>query len=79
VSLGDRLPPTHVVPALIDRLEDHDPVVRLAAFEELKKGTGRSFGFVPWAGESERAGAVSRWRDWWKQRQAALVGFVQKP
>jgi hypothetical protein len=79
VSLGSKLPQNQVLPALIDRLEDRDPVVRLAAFEELKKGTGRSFGFVPWAGESERAGAVSRWRAWWKERQAALVGFVQKP
>jgi len=65
VSLGGRLPPQRVVPALIDRLEDRDPVVRLAAYEELHKETGRSFGFVPWAGDAERAGAVSRWRAWW--------------
>ena len=78
ISLGDKLPQRHVVPALIDRLEDDDPVVRLAAHEELKKGTGRSFGFIPWAGETERAAAITRWRAWWHDRQAALAGFVPK-
>ncbi len=77
VSLGSKLPQQQVVPALIDRLEDKDPVVRMAAHEELKKGTGHTFGFIPWGGESERTSAVSRWRSWWKQRQAALVGFGQ--
>jgi HEAT repeat protein len=77
VSLGSKLPQQQVVPALIDRLEDKDPVVRIAAHEELKKGTGRTFGFIPWAGETERASAVSRWRSWWKERQAALVRFGQ--
>jgi hypothetical protein len=79
VSLGGRLPQGRVVPALIDRLEDRDPVVRLAAFEELKKGTGRTFGFIPWAGDAERASAVSRWRAWWKQRQSALVRLGRMP
>jgi hypothetical protein len=78
VSLGGKLPQQRVVPALIDRLEDKDPVVRLAAYEELKKGTGRSFGFIPWASDSDRAGAVARWRAWWKERQAALVRLGQK-
>lgn len=73
VGLGGDLPPGRVVPALINRLEDRDPVVRLAAYEELRKGTGRSFGFVPWGAEADRAGAVTRWRAWWKARQAALV------
>ena len=73
VGLGSKLPQGHVVPALINRLEDRDPVVRLAAYEELRKGTGRSFGFIPWGGESDRASAVARWRSWWKARQDALV------
>lgn len=79
VSLGGELPQNRVVPALIDRLEDKDPVVRLAAYEELRKGTGRTFGFIPWAGDAERAGAVTRWRAWWKERQAALARIGQKP
>jgi hypothetical protein len=79
VSLGSKLPTQAVVPALIDRLEDKDPVVRLAAYEELKRGTGRSFGYVPWGADSERAGAVSRWRAWWSGRQAALVRVGRNP
>lgn len=69
VGLAEGLPEKKVVPALIDRLEDKDAVVRLAAYEELKQGTGKSFGFVPWAGDAERSTAVSRWRDWWKSQQ----------
>lgn len=79
VGLGKNLPQGEVVPQLINRLEDRDPVVRLAAYEELRKGTGRSFGFIPWGGDRERAGAVSRWRAWWKARQAALVKSPQIP
>jgi hypothetical protein len=52
------------VPSLIGRLEDADPVVRLAAHEELRRRTGRDFGFVPWASPEERAAAVGRWRSW---------------
>lgn len=76
VSLGDQLPQQTVVPALIDRLEDKDPVVRLAAHEELKKGTGRTFGFIPWGTDADRAAAVQRWRTWWSQKQASLARFT---
>ncbi len=79
VGLGKNLPQGEVVPALINRLEDRDPVVRLAAFEELHKGTGRSFGFVPWGADAERAGAVTRWRNWWKGRQDGLVKSAPNP
>jgi hypothetical protein len=79
VSLGSGLSASQVVPALIDRLEDRDPVVRLAAFEELRKGTGQTFDYVPWAGEAERAAAVVRWRAWWKGRQAELARAGQRP
>jgi hypothetical protein len=79
VSLAAGLPQRKVVPALIDRLEDRDPVVRLAAFEELRTGTGKTFGFVPWAGEAERAAAVARWRAWWKQCQDALARSGRNP
>lgn len=72
VSLGGRLPQWQVVPSLIDRLEDPDRVVRLAAFEELKKDTGKTFGYRPWASDTDRMSAVERWRAWWKQKQAGL-------
>ena len=79
VGLGGRLPQGKVVPALIDRLEDHDPVVRLAAYEELKKGTGKDFGFVPWGSDTDRSSAVARWRAWWSRKQTALAQMAGKP
>lgn len=73
LSLGDRKPGAQVVPALVGRLDDPDPVVRMAANEELKRRTGRDFGYVPWAEDPERQAAVGRWRDWLsgKEPQAA--------
>ncbi len=62
VVLGRRQADSQVMPALVDRLSDSDPVVRLAAHEELRKRTGRDFGYVPWASPEERAGAVEQWR-----------------
>ena len=50
------------MPVLVDRLSDSDPVVRLAAHEELRKRTGRDFGYVPWASAEERAGPTESWR-----------------
>jgi hypothetical protein len=64
LSLGDRRPSAEVVPALVGRLDDPDPVVRMAAHEELKRRTGRDFGYVPWAEDPERQAASGRWRDW---------------
>jgi hypothetical protein len=70
IGSGDRRPDSQVVPALIGRLEDPDPVVRLAAHAELRRRTGRDFGFVPWAGAEERSGAVARWWGWLRGRGA---------
>lgn len=70
--LGDRLPAAVAIPALIDRLEDTDPVVCLSAHEALRRRTGQQFGFLPWADPAERARAVTRWRSWWAGQQAAL-------
>jgi hypothetical protein len=70
IGSEDRRPNSQVVPALLGRLEDPDPVVRLAAHEELRRRTGRDFGFVPWAGAEERSGAVARWRGWLRGRGA---------
>lgn len=64
LSLGDRRPGEQVIPALVGRLDDPDPVVRLAAHEELKKRTGQDFGYVPWEEAAERQPAVGRWKDW---------------
>lgn len=64
LSLGDRRPSAQVIPALVARLDDPDPVVRLAAHEELKQRTGQDFGYVAWDEEPERKAAVERWRAW---------------
>jgi hypothetical protein len=64
MSLGYDQPDSAVLPALMGRLEDPDPVVRLAAHEELKRRTRHDFGYVPWASQEERAGAIGRWRSW---------------
>ncbi len=64
VGLGARKTDAKVLPALIERLSDPDPVVRLAANQELIRRTGRDFGYVSWASAEERSGAIARWRDW---------------
>ena len=69
-SQGEELPEQTVVPALIARLSDPDPVVRLSAHHALTKRTGKDFGFVPWADQSERDKAIARWRKWWSERAA---------
>lgn len=65
IPMGRNLPDEKVVPQLINSLDDHDQVVRMAAFEELKKRSGKDFGFVPYAEEADRRPAVSRWKAWW--------------
>jgi hypothetical protein len=57
-------PDAQVVKALISRLEDEDPVVRLTAGDELHQRTGRDFGFVPWSSAEERSAAIARWQTW---------------
>lgn len=63
-GMGSTAPPGTATPALVGKLEDSDPAVRLAAHEELKRSTGQDFGFVPWADPAERSTAVGRWKAW---------------
>lgn len=79
LSLGDRRSSAQVVPALVVRLNDPDPVVRLAAHEELKRRTGKDFGYVPWADLPERQAAVGRWNDWLNGRPPASSPSPQTP
>ena len=74
VGLSERLPEEQAVPVLVDRLEDSDPVVRLAAHQELKRRTGQDFGYVPWEEPEPRAKAVSRWKNWVSDRFGASRG-----
>ena len=72
VGLGDRQAASVSVPAMIERLDDNDCVVRMAANDGLKTRTGKDFGFIPWGGPEERADAASRWKAWWSgQKQTA--------
>ncbi len=70
VGLDDKQPERVAIPALIDRLNDSDRVVRMTANDGLKERTRRDFGFVAWADPKERAAAVDRWQAWWKDRKA---------
>jgi hypothetical protein len=68
-----------VLPALVERLSDSDPVVRLAAHEELRKRTGCDFGYVPWADPEEQVGAIDQWRDWVGLGKASFPRPVAAP
>jgi hypothetical protein len=62
IGLGAKKPDSQVLPMLLTHLGDSDPVVRLAAHEELRKRTGQDFGYLPWASPEERSPAIERWR-----------------
>ena len=68
VGLSERVPERQALPALVARLDDTDPVVRLAAHQELKRRTGQDFGYVPWDDPEPRAQAVLRWKTWLDDR-----------
>lgn len=72
LSLGDRLPDRSVIPTLLDRLDDTDPVVRLTAHEELRRRTGQDFGYRPWDDTPERQRTAGLWRAWWEGRLAPV-------
>ena len=55
------------IPTLIQRLEDDDVAVRLAAINTLRRTTGQDFGYVAWDDEVKRRPAVAKWREWWRQ------------
>lgn len=73
VGLGEEVPESVAVPALIDRLRDPDAVVRLTAHEALKKRTGQDFGFVPYRDPQEQDTALDGWKTWWDTRRTQLV------
>jgi hypothetical protein len=79
MSLGYDQPDATVVPALVTRLDDPDPVVRMAAGEELKRRTRQDFGYVSWAPVAERAAAVGRWRAWLRGDRPASRPAPSRP
>jgi hypothetical protein len=70
VGLDEKQPESVAIPALIDRLNDPDRVVRMTANDGLKERTQRDFGFIPWAPAEERGQAIGRWKVWWEERRA---------
>ena len=69
VGLDDQQPEWVAIPAMIERLNDPDKVVRMTANDGLKERTRRDFGFVAWAPAEERAKAVGLWKGWWGDRR----------
>ncbi len=70
LSLGDALPLESVAPGLIEQLDDPDPVVRLTAHEELKRRTGKDFGYKPWADQADRLRTQAMWLAWFQSNPA---------
>jgi hypothetical protein len=79
MSLGYNQPETVVLAALVGRLNDSDPVVRLAAHEELKKRTRRDLGYKAWDNPEDRASAISRWHAWLTKRWEGRASPPQRP
>jgi hypothetical protein len=52
-----------LIPALIDRLDDEDPAVRLYAILALEKLTGTRHGYDYAASSVDRQVAIDQWRD----------------
>ncbi|HNO79914.1 MAG TPA: HEAT repeat domain-containing protein [Phycisphaerae bacterium] len=57
-----------LIPALVDRLDDDDPAVRLYTIVALEKLTGERFGYEYAADRLKRQVAVSNWRRYIGQR-----------
>jgi hypothetical protein len=54
---------------LIEQLNNETPVLRLMAIKELKKITGKTFGFNPIGTKIDRENAVVKWEKWLKKTQ----------
>jgi hypothetical protein len=68
IGLGEGQPDAVAVPALLSRLSDPDPVVRLAAHEAIKKRSGQDFGYQPYREPNEQPEAIAQWQAWWQAR-----------
>ena len=50
--------------ALVKRLYDEDPAIRLSAISALEDITGETMGYRSYESEVKRAAAVKRWEAW---------------
>lgn len=71
VTLACRAPAREAVPALIERLEDVDDVVRSMAYEALLRKTEQRIAFDPIGDPFDREAAVQEWRNWWRRQTDA--------
>ena len=58
--------------ALIDALNDKDPLVQTASAEALHQITKHSFKFAPGLDREGRAQIQQSWRDWWRDNADAV-------
>ncbi len=72
IAKAAKLKDFRAIPLLIDRLEDEDAAVRLAANEALKYITGKDFGYRDFDPPAKKKEAIHRWREWEKSRQFKL-------
>ena len=54
------------IPQIINRLDDDDVAVRLAAIDALHNMTGKDFGYVAYDDEVKRRAAAAMWKAWWQ-------------
>lgn len=57
----------HRIEWLIDALAAKEPQLRAAAFEDLRRITGESFGTVEDLGRRDRGEVRARWLEWWDE------------
>ena len=62
-----------LIGALINLLESEILDVRYVAEYNLRRFTGRNFGYNSYGDLTERKKAVERWRNWWKQTKHTFV------
>ena len=70
IAKAAKLRDARAIPLLIDRLDDEDGAVRIAANEALKQITGKDFGYRDFDPLYKRKQAVERWRNWLKSRNS---------
>jgi HEAT repeat protein len=70
---------TSQVPALIERLDDEDPAVRLQAAAALREITGHDTGYEAYFSPAERQRHVGLWRAWWAARSRAAPVPATRP
>ena len=73
-AAADRDPrDTETAQQLVTSLGSEDPAVRFYAIRGLQNLTGETFGYVWYADEPDRRGAMDKWKQWVGAREPATV------